>query len=78
MSVYIILSLSKFFLLMVQGLIGMLAKLASGSRIATKTLFGLNISRILKDILSSYDLLHGIPLPGMIDGNCDQVGPTLL
>lgn len=53
------------------GLIGMLAKLASGSRVATKTLFELNISRILKD------LLHGIPLPGMIDGNCDQVHEVL-
>lgn len=47
-------------------------KLASGSMIAVKTLFDLNISRILKDILSTYDLSHGVPSPRAV-GQSNQV-----
>ncbi|KAI3677127.1 hypothetical protein L1987_86748 [Smallanthus sonchifolius] len=45
------------------GLIGLLVKLASGSMIAVRTLFDLDISSILKDILSTYDLSHEMPSP---------------
>ncbi|KAK7337028.1 hypothetical protein VNO77_17586 [Canavalia gladiata] len=44
------------------GLITSLVKLASGSVIAFRTLHDLNISTILKDMLSTSELLHGMPL----------------
>lgn len=56
-----------------QGLIGLLVKLASGSMVAVKSLFDLNISIILKDILSTYDLSHGMPSPRVVDGHSNQV-----
>lgn len=56
-----------------QGLIGLLVKLASGSIRAIRTLFEINISGVLKDILASYDLSHGIPSNPMVDGKCNQV-----
>ncbi|KAK9289472.1 hypothetical protein L1049_007627 [Liquidambar formosana] len=59
------------------GLIGLLVKLASGSFVAVRTLFELNISSILKDILSSYDLSHGMPVLHMADGHCNQVHEVL-
>ncbi|KAM7468155.1 hypothetical protein LguiB_015717 [Lonicera macranthoides] len=59
------------------GLIGLLAKLASGSTVALTTLFELNISSILKDILSNYDLLHGMPSSPVADGHCNQVHEVL-
>ncbi|WJZ93270.1 hypothetical protein VitviT2T_012223 [Vitis vinifera] len=59
------------------GLIGSLVKLASGSVVAVRTLFELNISSILKDILSTYDLSHGIPSVNMVDGHCNQVCEVL-
>ncbi|KAJ0503251.1 putative HECT domain, armadillo-like helical, HECT, E3 ligase catalytic domain-containing protein [Helianthus annuus] len=58
------------------GLIGLLVKLASGSMIAVRTLFDLNISSILKDILSTYDLSHGVPSPRAVGQN-DQAHEVL-
>ncbi|THG17948.1 hypothetical protein TEA_016524 [Camellia sinensis var. sinensis] len=55
------------------GLIGLLVTLASGSIVAVRTLFELNIRSILKDILSIYDLSHKMPSPNMVDGHCNQV-----
>ncbi|CAL5380626.1 unnamed protein product [Camellia sinensis] len=54
------------------GLIGLLVTLASGLIVAVRTLFELNISSILKDILSIYDLSHKMPSPNMVDGHCNQ------
>lgn len=56
-----------------QGLIGLLVKLSSGSFVAFRSLYELNISNILKDVLSTYDLSHGISPPDLVDGNCNQV-----
>ena len=61
-----------------QGLIGLLVKLASGSMIAVEALFDLNISSILKDILSTYDISHGMPSPRAFDGQGNQVKKTYL
>nr|KAJ0209990.1 hypothetical protein LSAT_V11C400208330 [Lactuca sativa] len=59
------------------GLIGLLVKLASGSMVAVKTLFDLNISSILKEIFSIYDLSHGVPSPRTIDGHYNQMHEVL-
>ncbi|CAI9293823.1 unnamed protein product [Lactuca saligna] len=59
------------------GLIGLLVKLAFGSMVAVKTLFDLNISSILKEILSIYDLSHGVPSPRTIDGHYNQMHEVL-
>ncbi|CAL5388021.1 unnamed protein product [Camellia sinensis] len=59
------------------GLIGLLVKLASGSIVAFRTLFELNISSILKDVLSTYNLSHGMPSSNMVDGSCNQVHEVL-
>ncbi|KAA8516515.1 hypothetical protein F0562_016979 [Nyssa sinensis] len=59
------------------GLIGLLVKLVSGSIVAVRTLFELNISSILKDILSTYDLAHGMSSSNMVDGHCNQVHEVL-
>ncbi|MCE3052106.1 E3 ubiquitin-protein ligase upl4 [Datura stramonium] len=60
------------------GLIGLLVKLAAGSVVAVKTLFELNISHILKDILSTYDFSHGVPSTLMVDGqHYNQVDEVL-
>ena len=56
-----------------QGLIGLLVKLASGSILAIRTLFEINISSIVKHILASYDLSYGIPSNSMVDGQRNQV-----
>lgn len=56
-----------------QGLLGLLVKLSSGSIVAFRTLYELNISSILKNILSTYDLSHGMSSPHMIDGHSNQV-----
>ncbi|GMH10099.1 hypothetical protein Nepgr_011940 [Nepenthes gracilis] len=58
------------------GLIGLLAKLAYGSADAVRMLFELNIGRILRAILSSYDPLHGMPSLA-VDKNCNQVHEIL-
>lgn len=59
------------------GLIGLLVKLAAGSIVAVKTLFELNISHILKDILSTHDFSHGVPSTLMVDGHYNQVDEVL-
>ncbi|CAK9164785.1 unnamed protein product [Ilex paraguariensis] len=59
------------------GLIGLLVKLASGSNVAARTLFELNISSTLKDILSTYGLSNGMPSPRMVEGHCNQVHEVL-
>ncbi|XP_024982786.1 E3 ubiquitin-protein ligase UPL4 isoform X2 [Cynara cardunculus var. scolymus] len=59
------------------GLIGLLVKLASGSMVAVRTLFDLNISSILKDILATYGLSHGMSSPRTVDGHCNQVHEVL-
>ncbi|GLT92432.1 hypothetical protein SLE2022_102700 [Rubroshorea leprosula] len=59
------------------GLIGLLVKLSSGSCVAFKQLYELNISSILKDILSTYDPLHGMSSPHLFDGSCNQVHEVL-
>ncbi|GLT72296.1 hypothetical protein SLA2020_442450 [Shorea laevis] len=60
-----------------KGLIGILTKLSSGSIVAFRTLYELNISSILKDILSTYDLSHGMSSPHVVDGHCNQVYEVL-
>ncbi|KAG8376513.1 hypothetical protein BUALT_Bualt09G0071200 [Buddleja alternifolia] len=55
------------------GLIGLLVKLAAGSAVAFKTLLELNISNIVNDMLSTYDLSHGIQSASLADGNHSQV-----
>ncbi|KAL2554468.1 E3 ubiquitin-protein ligase [Forsythia ovata] len=59
------------------GLIGLLVKLASGSAVAFRTLLELNISSILKDILSTYDLSHGMLSTSVVDGHCSQIHEVL-
>ncbi|XP_027173820.1 E3 ubiquitin-protein ligase UPL4 isoform X1 [Coffea eugenioides] len=59
------------------GLIGLLARLASGSIVAVRTLFEINVSSILQDIVSRYDLAHGMPFNAMVDGQCNQVHEVL-
>ncbi|KAK9068485.1 hypothetical protein SSX86_012599 [Deinandra increscens subsp. villosa] len=58
------------------GLVGLLVKLATGSMTAVRTLFDLNISSILKDILSTYDLSHNMPSPRAV-GQSNQVHEVL-
>nr|GMD67633.1 E3 ubiquitin-protein ligase UPL4 isoform X1 [Ipomoea batatas] len=59
------------------GLIGLLVKLASGSIVAVKTLFDLNISSIVCNILSIHDLSHGMPSTAVVDGQHNQVHEVL-
>ncbi|KAJ0028429.1 hypothetical protein Pint_35570 [Pistacia integerrima] len=59
------------------GLIGLLVKVSSGSLVAFRTLYELNISSILKDILSTYDLSHGMSSPHVVDGHSNQVHEVL-
>lgn len=61
-----------------QGLIGLLVKLSSGSVVAFRTLHELNISSILKDILSTSDLSHGVPTSQLVGGHCNQVCSFIL
>ncbi|XP_009358184.1 E3 ubiquitin-protein ligase UPL4 isoform X1 [Pyrus x bretschneideri] len=58
-------------------LMGVLVKLSSGSVVAFRTLYELNISSILKDILSTYDLSHGMFSNHVVDGHCNQVYEVL-
>ncbi|XP_068492521.1 E3 ubiquitin-protein ligase UPL4-like [Phaseolus vulgaris] len=51
------------------GLVGLLVKLSSGSLAAFKTLYELNISRILKDILCTFDLTNEVSRSQQIGGN---------
>lgn len=59
------------------GLIGLLIKLATGSTVAFRTLFELNISSIVKDMLSTYDLAHGMQSTPMVDGHQSQINEVL-
>ncbi|KAJ6912099.1 hypothetical protein NC651_014693 [Populus alba x Populus x berolinensis] len=45
--------------------------------VACKTLYELNISSILKDILTTYDLSHGMSSPHVVDGQCNKVHEVL-
>ncbi|XP_047337060.1 E3 ubiquitin-protein ligase UPL4 [Impatiens glandulifera] len=59
------------------GLIGLFVKLASGSTRAVQTLFELDISGMVKDIFSTYDLSHAIAPSQVKDGYCGQVHEVL-
>ncbi|XP_028775983.1 E3 ubiquitin-protein ligase UPL4 isoform X3 [Neltuma alba] len=59
------------------GLIGLLVKLSSGSAVAFRTLYELNISNVLKDILATSDLPHGVSSSHPIGGHCNQVYEVL-
>lgn len=56
-----------------QGLIGLLVKLSSGSVVAFRTLYELNISITLRDILSAFDLSHGVSTSQLVGGHCNRV-----
>ncbi|KAL2323294.1 hypothetical protein Fmac_027673 [Flemingia macrophylla] len=59
------------------GLIGLLVKLSSGSLLAFRTLYELNISSILRDILSTFDLSHGVSPSQLVGGHCNRVYEVL-
>lgn len=59
------------------GLIGLVAKLASGSADAVGTLFELDIGSILKDALSNSDFSQRMPPPHGVDKNSNQVHEIL-
>ncbi|CAJ1968460.1 unnamed protein product [Sphenostylis stenocarpa] len=63
--------------LIYNGLIGLLVKLSSGSLVAFRTLYELNISSILRDILSTSDLSHGVSTSQLIGGHCNRVYEVL-
>ncbi|KAL0375121.1 UNVERIFIED_CONTAM: E3 ubiquitin-protein ligase UPL4 [Sesamum radiatum] len=52
-------------------------KLAAGSIVAFRTLFELNISNTVKDMLSTYDLSHGTLYVSMVDGHNSQIHEVL-
>lgn len=56
------------------GLIGLLVKLSSGSVLAFRTLYELNISSLFRDLLSTSDLSRGVSTPG---GHCNRVYEVL-
>ncbi|XP_038904018.1 E3 ubiquitin-protein ligase UPL4 [Benincasa hispida] len=59
-------------------LLGVLIKLSSGSIVAFETLYELNISNTLKDILSVYNLSHGVSSScAVVDGQRNQVCEVL-
>lgn len=63
----------SIYLLCLQGLIGLLTKLASSSLVAVRTLFELNISSTLRSILMASDLSHGTPYSPFEDVQSNQV-----
>nr|KYP43929.1 E3 ubiquitin-protein ligase UPL4 [Cajanus cajan] len=63
--------------LIYNGLIGLLVKLSSGSLVAFRTLYELNISSILRDILSTFDLSHGVSTSQLVGGHCNRVYEVL-
>ncbi|CAI8602656.1 unnamed protein product [Vicia faba] len=63
--------------LIYNGLIGMLVKLSSGSVVAFRTLYELNISSILREILSAFDLSHGVSTSQLVGGHCNRVYEVL-
>ncbi|KAL0309765.1 UNVERIFIED_CONTAM: E3 ubiquitin-protein ligase UPL4 [Sesamum radiatum] len=76
-AIMAVLSYIDFFSTSVQGLIGLLVKLAAGSIVAFRTLFELNISNTVKDMLSTYDLSHGTLYVSMVDGHHSQIHEVL-
>lgn len=63
---------------MIQGLVGLVSKIASGSADVVSTLFELDIGRILKDVLSNSDVSQGTPSPRALHNNNAQVCWILL
>ncbi|XP_021751622.1 E3 ubiquitin-protein ligase UPL4-like isoform X2 [Chenopodium quinoa] len=59
------------------GLVGLVAKIASRSADAVRTLFELNIGRIVKDVLSNSDNSRVTPSPRTKDSNCSLVHEVL-
>ncbi|XP_010543365.1 PREDICTED: E3 ubiquitin-protein ligase UPL4 [Tarenaya hassleriana] len=59
------------------GLIGLLRKLSSGSVVAFRTLYELNIGCKLKEILSTYDISHTISSPLLSNACSNQVHEVL-
>ncbi|XP_027935791.1 E3 ubiquitin-protein ligase UPL4-like [Vigna unguiculata] len=59
------------------GLIGLLVKLSSGSFVAFRKLYELNISSTLRDILSTFELTNGVSMSQQMGGNCCWVYEVL-
>ncbi|KAL3628555.1 E3 ubiquitin-protein ligase upl4 [Castilleja foliolosa] len=59
------------------GLIGLLVKLVSGSTVAFRTLFELEISSTCKEMLSTYSLSHGTLSTHMVDGRHSQINEVM-
>ncbi|KAL8152697.1 hypothetical protein V2J09_010457 [Rumex salicifolius] len=58
-------------------LIGLLAKLAAGSTDAVTMIFELEIGSIIKDILSNYELSHGMLFPHAVEKQSNQTHEVL-
>lgn len=56
-----------------QGVIGLLRKLSSGSTLAFRTLYELNIGYRLKEIMSTYDISHSMSSTHPINACSNQV-----
>ncbi|XP_058771102.1 E3 ubiquitin-protein ligase UPL4 [Vicia villosa] len=63
--------------LIYNGLIGLLVRISSGSVVAFRTLYELNISSILREILSAFDLSHGVSTSQLVGGHCNRVYEVL-
>ncbi|ANM70342.1 ubiquitin-protein ligase 4 [Arabidopsis thaliana] len=59
------------------GVIGMLRKLSSGSALAFRTLYELNIGYSLKEIMSTYDISHSVSSTHPINACSNQVHEVL-
>ncbi|CAH8321886.1 unnamed protein product [Eruca vesicaria subsp. sativa] len=59
------------------GVIGLLRKLSSGSTLAFRTLYELNIGYRLKEILSTYDISHSVSSTHPINAGSNQVHEVL-
>uniref|UniRef100_A0A1J3CJ37 HECT-type E3 ubiquitin transferase n=1 Tax=Noccaea caerulescens TaxID=107243 RepID=A0A1J3CJ37_NOCCA len=59
------------------GLIGLLRKLSSGSTLAFRTLYELNIGYRLKEIMSTYDISHSVSSTHPINACSNQVHEVL-
>ncbi|KAG2310305.1 hypothetical protein Bca52824_021862 [Brassica carinata] len=59
------------------GVIGLLRKLSSGSTLAFRTLYELNIGYRLKEIISTYDISHSVPSTQPINACSNQVHEVL-
>ncbi|XP_014491916.1 E3 ubiquitin-protein ligase UPL4 isoform X2 [Vigna radiata var. radiata] len=63
--------------LIYNGLIGLLVKLSSGSLVAFRILYELNISSIFREILSTFDLSYGVSTSQLVGGHCNRVYEAL-